>query len=75
MPQGVFGSRLQAQWALGHASWNVAWGPTSYKGIWVMDRTIGPGSKAQKAWGTPYRTASLAYTLFFSFFLYFISLI
>lgn len=36
-----------------------------------MDRTIGPGSKAQKAWGTPYRTASLAYTLFFFIFLIF----
>ena len=49
MPQGVFGSRLQAQWALGHALWHEAWGIASYKGIWVMDRTIGPGSKAQKA--------------------------
>ena len=58
MPQGMSGSRLQAQWALGHALWHEAWAhgltglrPCLVQGVGVMDHTIGLGSKAQRDWG------------------------
>ena len=51
-------SRLQVIWALGQSSWTEArayglagLGPCLVQGVRVMDRTIGSGPKAQRAWG------------------------